>query len=199
MLKNWWEKYKKKETLWGHLSNVIFIAFVVALLFPTSRQWVSSNLIKLTLFDRGEIELPENPIRLDTVDKKLTLYGKNQAIDFQSLDGEVIIINSWATWCPPCIAEMPNFQNLYNDYNDRVVFLFITGDTMEKSMAFLNKNGYDLPVYQYSQLPASFSHSSIPTTFVLNRKSEIVFTHTGAYKWDGTSFRNFLDLLIQQE
>ena len=60
-IKAWWEAYKKKETVWGHISNGIFILFIIAMVFPASRQVVSSALIKLTLFDRGQIEAEENP------------------------------------------------------------------------------------------------------------------------------------------
>jgi thiol-disulfide isomerase/thioredoxin len=197
-IKSWWEAYKKKETVWGHISNIIFILFVAAMIFPSSRKFVSSNLIKLTLFDRGSISQQDNPIKLSTIDKGFNVFNGDEVIPFQSFDGEVVVINYWATWCPPCIAEMPNFQNLYNEYGDRAIFLFLTGDEMNVVNKFLNKHHYILPVYNYDQVPIPLNHNSIPTSFVLNRKSEIVFSHTGAYKWDGESFKAFLDELIAE-
>jgi len=197
-IKNWWEAYKKKETVWGHISNIIFILFVAAMIFPSSRKLVSSTLIKLTMFDRGSISQPENPAKLSATDKDFVVFKEGEAIPFQTFDGEVIVINYWATWCPPCIAEMPNFQRVYNDYKDNVVFLFLTNDTKAQTDKFLLKNEYNLPVFNYNKLPAPLNHNSIPTSFVINRKSEIVFSHTGAYKWDGESFRAFLDELIAQ-
>lgn len=197
-IKTWWEAYKKKETVWGHISNIIFILFVAAMIFPSSRKFLSANLIKLTMFDRGTISQPDNPMKLSATDKDFVVFKEDEVIPFQSFDGEVVVINYWATWCPPCIAEMPNFQRIYNDYSDKVVFLFLTGDAMNVADKFLKKHDYYLPVYNYNQLPAPLNHNSIPTSFVLNRKSEIVFSHTGAYKWDGDSFRQFLDELIAE-
>ena len=197
-IKNRWEAYKKKETVWGHISNVIFILFVGAMLFPTSRKLVSSTLIKLTMFDRGSISQPDNPIKLSTTDKDFVVFQQDAAIPFQTFDGEVIVINYWATWCPPCIAEMPNFQRVYNDYKGRVVFLFLTTDSKIQTDKFLKKNDYTLPVYNYNKLPVPLNHNSIPTSFVLNRKGEIVFSHTGAYKWDSDSFKAFLEELIAE-
>jgi thiol-disulfide isomerase/thioredoxin len=193
-----WEAYKKKETVWGHISNIIFILFVAAMIFPTSRKLVSSTLIKLTMFDRGSISQPENPVKLSATDKGFDVFTQNEAIPFQAFDNKVIVINYWATWCPPCIAEMPNFQRVYNDYKNEVVFLFLTNDTKDLTDKFLLKHDYNLPVYNYNKLPAPLNHNSIPTSFVINRNSEIVFSHTGAYKWDSESFREFLDELIAE-
>lgn len=197
-IKAWWEAYKKKETVWGHISNVVFILFVASMLFPASRKFVSSTLIRLTLFDHGSINIPENPVPLSTNDKGFAIFSGAETIPFQSFDGEVVVINYWATWCPPCIAEMPNFQNVYEEYGNRVKFLFLTTDSKEITDKFLEKNGYSFPVFVYNQLPAPLNHNSIPTSFVLNRKSEIVFSHTGAYKWDSDSFKEFLEKLIAE-
>lgn len=197
-IKDWWEVYKKKESVWGHISNIIFILFVVAMIFPASRKLVSSTLIKLTIFDHGSISQPENPEQLSVTDKNFVVFNKDETIPFQTFDGEVVVINYWATWCPPCIAEMPNFQRIYNEYGDRVVFLFLTTDTKVQTDKFLIKNDYNLPVFNYDKLPTPLNHNSIPTSFVLNRNSEIVFSHTGAFKWDSESFRAFLDELIAE-
>lgn len=197
-IKAWWEAYKKKETVWGHISNVIFILFIVAMIFPASRQVVSSALIKLTLFDRGSIEAEENPKKLSGVDWSSLLYDGREAIPLGSFEGEVMVINYWATWCPPCIAEMPNFQKAYDQYKNEVTFIFATSDERVKVEAFMAKNGYDLPVYYYEYLPEAFIHNSIPTTFILNRKGEIVFEKVGAYKWGGDSVAEFLDELIEE-
>ena len=79
-LSAWWEAYKKKETVWGHISNVVFILFVIAMIFPASRQVVSSNLIKLTLFDRGEIDPVKNPVKLSGADWGIPFYKDGEAL-----------------------------------------------------------------------------------------------------------------------
>lgn len=197
-IKAWWEAYKKKETVWGHISNIIFGLFIIAMILPGTRQVVSSTLIKLTIFDHGKIEPIENPVKLDNTDWGIPLYKDGAAIPLGFFQGEVVVINFWATWCPPCIAEMPNFQDSYNEYGDRVSFIFATSDEEGKVDAFMAKKGYDLPVYYYQYVPKAFEHTSIPTTFILNRKGEVVFEKVGAYKWDGKSVGAFLDELIAE-
>ena len=197
-IKSRWEAYKKKESVWGHISNAIFIVFVIAMLIPASRKYVSSKLIKLTLFDYGKITAIDPPVKLSNTDKGFNVFNSNEAHSLHSFDGQVIVINFWATWCPPCIAEMPNFQNLYNQYQNKVVFLFLTGDNQKAYSAFLKKNDYSFPVFNYSNIPPPLNHSSIPTSFIINRNSEIVFEKTGAYKWDSDSMKDFLDRLIEE-
>ena len=66
--------------------------------------------------------------------------------------GRPILINFWATWCPPCKSEMPDFDRVYADYGDDVVFMMInmtdgSRDTVESAAAFVADNGYSFPVY----------------------------------------------------
>lgn len=197
-IKKWWKAYLKKESVFGHISNGVFVLFVILMLIPSSRSIVSQYLIKLTLFDRGSIEITEDALKLTNQDKMMVLYHDDIALALNQFDGEVIVLNFWATWCPPCIAEMPNFQSLYDDYKDEVSFIFASTDEKEKLIKFMEDKGYDLPIYQYQYVPESIQHRSIPTTFIIDRNSNIVFDHVGAYKWNSESVREFLDQLIDQ-
>lgn len=197
-IKKWWQAYLKKESAFGHLSNIIFFLFVILMLIPSSRKVVSQYIIKLTLFDRGRIEKIDEAKKLSNEDKMMLLYHEGEAMALNQFDGEVILINFWATWCPPCIAEMPNFQSLYTDYKDEVTFIFASTDDLEKLEKFMKDKNYDLPIYQYQYLPEPMHHSSIPTTLVIDREGQIVFEHVGAYKWDSESVRGFLDSLIDE-
>ena len=105
----------------------------------------------------------------------------------------------WATWCPPCVAEMPSLQDLYNDYKDQVVFVFVTSEGAEKVTPFMEKNNYNLPIYNMmSKEPDLLSTQSIPTTYLINKKGEIVIKKTGAANWNSTKVRNQLDELIKE-
>ena len=59
--------------------------------------------------------------------------------DFETTRKKVVLINFWATWCPPCVAEMPDLQALYDDYKADVVFLFVAHDEREKVNDFLKR------------------------------------------------------------
>lgn len=120
------------------------------------------------------------------------------SFDFKNIEGKVVIINFWATWCPPCIAEKPSFQELYNDYKDKVVFMFVTTDSKDKVIAFKEKYGYSLPVYyQIDSPPALLYSTSIPATYVIDKEGNIVVKKFRAADWNSGKFRVALDELLK--
>lgn len=122
------------------------------------------------------------------------------AYDFEQAKGKVVLINFWATWCPPCIAEMPSMEKLYKDYKDDVVFLFVSNEKQEVVSKFKEKNSYDFLVHaSLSPNPKLFKHSTIPRTFVLDRKGHIVIDKSGAADWNSKKVRKVLDNLLRAE
>ena len=112
---------------------------------------------------------------------------------------KVVFINFWATWCPPCRAEMPGIEKLYKEYGDRVVFLMIAGDTPQKVKAYIGSNGYTFPVLiQSSAAPPALRSRSIPTTFIIDREGNIVLRHKGASKWNARKIKRLLDKLLEE-
>ena len=99
-------------------------------------------------------------------------------VSLSSLKGKIVFINFWATWCPPCIHEMPSINELHKKFKDNedVAFLMIDVDNaIEESTAFMEKNKYDLPLYTpASEIPAEFLGGSIPTTVILDKAGNIV-------------------------
>lgn len=111
--------------------------------------------------------------------------------------GKVVFINFWASWCPPCVAEMPDLRDLYNDYGDKVEFLFVARDREDKVDAFMSKHGYDLPVYYEMDLtPSQIYNAALPTTFIIDKEGAIVVAEVGAAAWNGEPTREMLDQLI---
>jgi thiol-disulfide isomerase/thioredoxin len=112
---------------------------------------------------------------------------------------KVVFINLWATWCPPCIAEMPDLQKLYNDYKNEMVFLFISNENPNTIKTFMDKKGYTLPAFvPVTQYPADFETNSIPTSFLISKKGEMVMKKSGVAKWDSQKMRKIVDALISQ-
>jgi len=96
--------------------------------------------------------------------------------------GKVIVMNFWATWCGPCLTEMPLFEKTIAKYkNDKnVVFLAITTDEDRELVApFLKQYKFNLPVAYAEYLNDHFAVSSIPTTIILDSKGEIAFRQAG--------------------
>ena len=172
------------------IGNAIWILALVLILFtPVGfhvRVWVSKVIAEVisadTVEDDEQITLEDYHWNLVDLDGKRT--------DFQSAKGKVAVVNVWATWCPPCVAELPKFVDLYADYKDKVVFAFVANDEKEKVVAFLKKKGYQLPVYlQASKAPAELESSTIPATYIISKSGKIVVDERGAANWNSESTR----------
>lgn len=130
--------------------------------------------------------------------KMVSLDGKT--ISFESLKGKVVFMNMWATWCPPCIAEMPNIQKLYEKVgSDKIAFVMLSldEDGMDKVKKFIDKKGFTFPVYlPASQLPQEFYSNAIPTTFIISPEGKIVAKQEGMAEYNTQEVREFLEGMV---
>lgn len=128
-------------------------------------------------------------------DFNLTLVNsQGETVSMEEFRGKVIFFNVWATWCPPCIAEMPGIDNLYEEVKDDVVFLMLSvDDDFESARRFREKKGFGFEVYQAaSRIPQMYYSQSIPTTFVISADGELALTHKGMANYDTKKFKAFL-------
>lgn len=183
-----------------HFSNILFLAFILILFlnpFGLGMK-IKSNLIRLISFS-PTVEKTEDVSTLSNYDWQL-VSTQQQSIDFNSMKGKIIIVNFWATWCPPCIAEMPSLQKLYNDYKDKVQFILVAQDKAKNVDAFLEKNTYTMPIYyEKSSTPSLLQSKSIPATFLIDQQGKILIDKKGAANWNSASIRKLLDELSSQE
>ena len=100
--------------------------------------------------------------------------------------GKPILLNFWATWCPPCKAEMPDLQEAYEIYGDEVCFVMVnltdgSRDTVEVVKTFVADNGYTFPVYFDTQSSAAMAYGiySIPTTFLISADGVLLKSKSG--------------------
>ena len=114
---------------------------------------------------------------------KFTLTNLDgSSLKLDSHRGKVIVMNFWATWCGPCMTELPLFEKTIAKYkNDKnVLFLAITTDEDRELVApFLKQYKFNLPVAYAEYLNDHFGVSSIPTTIILDAKGEIAFRQAG--------------------
>jgi hypothetical protein len=94
---------------------------------------------------------------------------------------------------------MPNIQNLYEQYGDRIQFVLASQEAPEAISRFMEDHGYTMPMYRLVHNPPSkLSTSSIPTTYLITPVGKISVKKTGAAKWDGKFFTTYLDKLLSQ-
>ena len=134
--------------------------------------------------------------KLPLADLSMSLINsRGERLEMEDLKGKVIFLNIWATWCPPCVAEMPGINKLYNDIDkDKVAFVLLSVDQdFQKAVDYNNKKGYDFEVYDTATgIPDMYLSQSIPTTYVINSRGELVLTHMGMGDYDTDDFRQFL-------
>ena len=131
-----------------------------------------------------------------------------QSIDGKTIDllqqkGRVVFINFWATWCPPCLAEMPSVNDLYLKVKDNpdIVFLSVDVDNkLSRSSQFMQKNGYQIPVYggQLDGLPRNLYSGTIPTTLVIDKKGDVVFNEVNRANYNDQKFADYIIALSKQ-
>ncbi len=148
--------------------------------------------------DRSETVSVEDIRKDPKADFNLKLRDpEGNIIPLSDLKGKVIFMNFWATWCPPCVAEMPSIDNLHEEMGDEVAFVMLSLDkNFDKAISFNEKKDYDLPIYQLAgQLPAMYRSSAIPTTFVIDADGNLALTHKGMADYDTDDFKSFLNSL----
>ena len=192
------KNYYKKRSRWAIFLDVVFYIFILLLIIPGTRKHVGSFIIKSTLRAPLSINAPGDA-QLGPSDYRwpsTTMDGN--PFYLEQVRGEVVFLNFWATWCPPCIAEMPSIERLYRDYGDRVHFIMLTTDDPATVRQFMGKHEYSFPVYiQTYQAPEIFETGSIPTTYVIDRSGRIRMKKKGAAKWDSDKIRHLMDALIE--
>lgn len=196
------QKPKKKIFSGSNIFTAIIIAFAIAMLFSADfKATVIQGLMKVGLFQ------PDISAKIKDQPKQKTqswpvqfINSKGETLDGDMLQGKVVFINTWATWCPPCIAEMPSINDLYKKYktNTDVVFLLVDADgDFAKSEAFMKTKNFELPVYiSQGVLPNEWFDSSLPATVVLDKDGKIAYKHTGAANYNNEKFKNFIDGLL---
>lgn len=192
-----------KKISFSDITSILLTLVTLALIFSVrARTWAIVGLMSLGFYSPkipaikpGEKLTPAPAMIVQTVDGK--------TIDLQQQKGKVIFINFWATWCPPCRAEMPTMNDFYkkikNDTN--VVFLSVDVDNkLNNSSAFMKNRGYQIPVYggNLDGLPGTLYSGSVPTTLVVDKRGLVVFHHTGQANYDSDEFTKFVLGLAKQ-
>jgi thiol-disulfide isomerase/thioredoxin len=185
-------KFKKK-----HFSNILFGIFILLLIIPQTRMPIQVFLQRMIAFSPSTIKAEKRETIVDYSWQLRELNG--EAVNLNTSENRVTLINLWATWCPPCIAEMPSLQALYDDYGAQVDFYFVSNEKTETLNRFMERHSYSLPIYQpMEDAPSLLNSRALPTTYVINKKGEVVINKTGAANWNSPKTREILDKLLAE-
>ncbi len=202
-LKVKFQEYLKKKSLWGKISDIIFILLIVALLIPGSRLAIGGfvNRIKALIIQPSVEEKGSEQV-LSSRDYDWQLEDINgKVINLQDFKGKVIFLNFWATWCPPCVGEMPEIQALYDIFKDKpdIQFIMVSNEDVQTVNNFIEKRAFTFPVYTSKfRSPDVFYSQSIPITFLISKDGRIIIKETGASKWSGKKTQSTINKLLNE-
>jgi len=186
-----------------HIINILFFCFIIFLFTPYGLN-TRSKLTQGVLFLKGMVISPSgNEIanRVVVSDNNVSFNSLVNAknISLKSLKGKVVFINHWATWCPPCRAEMPSLDNLYRDYADKIEFIFLTTDPKKAIVDYYAANDFSFPTYAAnSSLPKEINTTTLPATFILDKEGNLFLEEFGPADWNSSKIRAMLDELLTQ-
>ena len=152
-------------------------------------------LIAMASCSRGNKEQSAySSISQDDIKKVKLKDLTDHEIDLSQFKGKTVFINYWATWCKPCLQEMPSIESAQAVLkNKNVVFLLASNEEPDQIKRFLKKHSY---TFQYVHLEnmEDLGIQALPTTHIFNTEGKLKFSETGSRKWDDTAS---LDLITK--
>ena len=199
-------KNKKKKSTKRTLLEYGIIAIVALTLYATGlhtevigfmqRGLLATGLITPKIENKHQNETENVTTTATPADFNLMLMDEDgNTLSLADFKGKAIFMNMWATWCPPCIAEMPNINKLYKEMGHDVAFVMVSLDEdFETAKSFNNRKGFDLPIYTLqSRRPAMYQSTTVPTTYVISADGNLMLTHKGMANYNTSKFRGFLE------
>ena len=180
------------------LRDLAIMAFILIILYTTGLHTEVAAFTQRLVLNTGLVSssLELKPEDIKEADYNLALRDiKGKETNLSEFKGKVIFLNVWATWCPPCVAEMPGIQALYEKMEGSdVAFVMLSMDRdTAKPERFIKKKGFTFPVYlPAGPMPEVFKSPSIPTTFVISPEGKIISKKVGMANYDTKSFQKFL-------
>ncbi len=167
------EKQRQRKNIVSALVVLGTITLVVAVMSSLAK--TASNLPQQTGVIPAEVNYPAPELALESV------AGRNESLtDYR---GQVVLVNNWATWCPPCKAEMPTLAAYYRDHADEgfMIVAVEAGEPLDQVKAFVDE--YQLPFSVWldpdGKSTRAFRNNSLPNSYVIDRTGTVRLMWTG--------------------
>ena len=191
----------KKQLRWIKKKwlSIFFYGVLAVLIFsPDAKSWLLRQVVSTGLL-KADIKKDVNDNLPSTAAFSFS-DSEGKIITTADLKGKVIFINFWASWCPPCRAEMPSLNELYLKLHEdnRFVFLFLNEDEDKgKAVSYIKNNQLTIPLqYTTDNVPTEIFSGTLPTTVVLDKNGKVVMKHSGMAKYNTDEFIRQLKELL---
>ena len=179
--------------------------FIFILIILTSLSFKSYNNKDNDLiseFLKNELEDFELSKEKKNISNLIFKDHKEKEISFSDFKGKILLVNFWATWCAPCIKEMPSLDRLETKINGDfdVIAISVDRDGIEKVIDFFDENKisnlekfFDIK----NSLAKEMNLYGVPTSFFVNKEGDLIGYYQGDMEWDNDTVINFINYLIK--
>ena len=162
--------------------KTIYIILVIAIL----------GVVGLFLFNKYNVAPTIDIAKLEVVDQDTNKF------DMGSLKGKKVIVSFYASWCPPCRAELKALNKIKNEKLKDIEVLAITDESIDKLVEFKNRTQYPFTFLTITSIFSDIGINSIPVTYLLNAEGKVVYNDVGFVDWEDESIREHLKSLMNE-
>ena len=159
--------------------------------------------------DEGEADMPDRtklgefvPSSQPFTAPAISLADTNgHSVELSDLRGKLVLVNLWATWCEPCLREMPSLERLQSRLGERIAVLAVSEDrggnkTVEPFIAKLGLKSVKIYIDPKSEVGHAFGARGLPTSFLIDREGKVLGRVEGAAEWDSPKILGVLEPLL---
>ena len=159
--------------------------------------------------DEGEADMPDRtklgefvPSSQPFTAPAISLADTNgHSVELSELRGKLVLVNLWATWCEPCLREMPSLERLQSRLGERIAVLAVSEDrggnkTVEPFIAKLGLKSVKIYIDPKSEVGHAFGARGLPTSFLIDREGKMLGRVEGAAEWDSPKILGVLEPLL---
>ena len=187
--------------IWGKAALVLAAVILAGVGFIQSSFWQKADNTKPALAELDPNELAQRPTLKDFT----IVDDAGKSVKLSSLKGQVVILSFWASWCTPCLVELPTFGELQSKFAKRglkiVPVNIDEGDEGKKfAKDFWNKNKFPFPSFfdPTKSVSEQFEVEMLPSNFVIDRQGRQVFSSFGSNDWSSQTTIDTIEGLLQE-
>jgi cytochrome c biogenesis protein CcmG/thiol:disulfide interchange protein DsbE len=166
---------------------------------PRTAQFPAAVSLGLLLLALSGCYSGSRPPRIGSNAPEFTVQDSDRTVDLNQFHGQIVVLNFWATWCPPCVEEMPSLVVMQRHMKAKgVTVLAVSIDVDENAYrAFLKQHGVDLLTVRdpAQKTPALYGTHGWPETFIIDRNGMIRRKFIGAVDWTEPEITDYLSKL----